>query len=207
VATILGRIEDELQTRLRIGTAETAISDTNVFDVVDKVQKTINYALRRKIGTGTLTLATGSFTLRNLFDATASIASDCLRVLSLYDSSRTVMRIPDWNQFQQHNRNWYNSSGARVEAWTPIGLNYIALYPSVPSTTTANTLTAVYIADTTTLNSSGDAINLSDHDLALLYDLAEIVLLAHLRLTPELSRKVNKLEADIIPYIEGDEWV
>lgn len=206
MATTLATAEDELQRRLRIGSGENAVSDTNLFDVVDKVQKTVNYALKRKLSTGTLTLSTAAGTL---YYSTTSIAADCLQVRSLYLSTRSIMFIPDWRMLQQYDSSWYNSTGARVEAWSNIAHNAIVIYPSVPVADpgTATTLTCVYLADTTTLNSSGDAFNLGDHDLALVYDLAEIVLLAHLRLYPECKYKVEKFQKDVLPYIEGTEWV
>jgi len=112
------------------------------------------------------------------------------------------MFLPNWNMFQQYDRDWHKSTGARAEAWSHVGHNMVAVYPG--STTN---LSAVYLQDTTTLNSSGDAFNLGDHDLAIVYDLCEIILLTHLRMYPECSRKVEKFQKDVLPYIEGGQWV
>ena len=74
----------------------------------------------------------------------------------------------------------------------------IAIYPG----STGN-LTAVYIAETTTLNSSDDAFNLPDQDMDLVYDMCEIVLLTHLRLYPEVERKIEHFRKTIAPHVGG----
>jgi len=206
MATTVKTVETELQRRLRIGTLENAVSDANLFDVMNKVQKTLNYALKRKLSTGALTLSTA---VASLYYTTTSVAADCLQVRSLYLSSRSIMFVPNWQALQQYDSSWFRTSGSRVEAWSHVGHNMVAVYPCVPTTgaVAATSLTCVYLADTTTLDSSADTFGLADQDMALVYDLCEIVLLAHLRLIPELSRKVGKFQADVLPYIEGGEWV
>jgi len=204
MSTKVQDVEDELQRRLDIGTGESAITDANLFDVMNKVQQTINFALRRRITTGTFTAAT---TKTALFYTTTAIAADCLQVQALYLSTRTIMRLPSWTQMKQYDRNWWSTGGAagRVEAWSHVGHNAAVIYPGVKTANT--TLTCVYLQDTTTLNSSDDLFYLGDHDMALVYDLCEIILLAHMRRIPECVERVKKLEKDIIPYLEGGEWV
>ena len=205
MATTVAAAELILQTRLRIGTGESAISDTNLFDVMDKTQKTINYALSRKMATGTLTVSSAT----TLYHTTTSIAADCLRVTTIYDnaaggvtSARTIHFVPDWMMFQQYDQNWHKSTGSSAIAWAHVGHNMIACYPG-----STISLKAVYVADSTTLNSSGDTFNLGDNDLAIVYDLCEIILLAHLRLYKECSNKVEQFQKEVLPYIEGGQWV
>ena len=198
MATTVETVEAELQRRLRIGSAQIAITDANLFDVMNKVQKVINYALERKLSTGTLTVSSAT----TLYHTTTSIAADCRKVIALYDATRTIMFVPNWEMFQQYDQNWHKSTGSRAEAWAPVGHNMIAVYPG-----SSTTLTCVYLAETTTLDSSGDIFNLGDHDMAIVYDLCEIILLAHLRMYPECGLKVEKFQKDILPYIEGGQWV
>ncbi len=194
MATTAKTVETELQTRLRIGTAAKAISDANLFDSMDKVQKTLNYALERKVTTGTLTTASGT----TLYYCTTSIAADCLKVLTLYDSTRTIMRIPVWGSMVQYDRDWHKSTGSRVEAWSNVSHNMVAIYPG--SSVNAS---AVYLQDTTTINSSDDTFNLADTDIDLVYDLCEIIWLTHLRLYPEAGHKVEQFKKTIAPYLGG----
>ena len=187
-------VETELQRRLRVGSAEIALSDTNLYSIMNFVQRTINYATDRIVATGTLTMASGT----TLYYTTASIATDCYKVLSVYESSRSVMKLGSWRQFVQYDRDWHRSTGARAEAWAPIGHNMVAVYPG-----TSGNLNAVYLQETTTIDSSGDDFNLPDIDADLIYDLCEVVVLAHLKLYPEVGRVVDKLKKDIAPYVGG----
>ena len=194
VALGAATVEDELQRRLRVGAAEIALSDTNLYSVMNYVQRTINYATERIVATGTLTMTSGL----TLHYTSTDIAADCYKVLSVYESSRSVMKLGNWNQFVQYDRDWHRSTGSRAEAWAHVGHNMIAVYPG-----TSGNLNAVYLQETTTIDSSGDDFKLPDIDSDLIYDLCEVVLLAHLKLVPEAGNKVKKLQKDIAPYVGG----
>jgi len=191
-------VETRLQTRLRA--TSLTISSASLYDVMDKVQKTLNHALVRKVTTGTLTLSTAS--AQSFYYTSAAIGTDCIRPLAVYLSSRTVMETPGWGQIQQYDRNWFNATGTRLETWSPVGHNMIAVYPSVV-TADATTYTCVYLQDTTTLNSTADTFNLADDDIDLVLDLCEIVWLSNLRLYPEVKAKVEKFQRTIAPYVGG----
>jgi len=198
MATTVATAEGVLQTRLRIGSAGTAVTDANLFDVMNKVQRVVNYALERKVTTGTLTMSSAT----TLYYCTTSIAADCIKVKSLYASSRTIAFVPNWNMMQQYDRDWHRSTGSRAETWAHVGNNMIAVYPG--STTN---LSCVFVQQSSALNSSDDTFNLDDNTMGIIYDLCEIVLLAHLRHYAECGRKVEQFQKDILPFIEGGEWV
>ena len=205
MATTVKTVETELQRRLRIGIAQTAITDANLFDVMNKVQHVLNYALNRKVTTGTLTEATGT----SLYYCTASIAADCLKVIAMHEagSCRTVMPLRSWQDFAKYDRNWlYSTAGAevgltsgRVEAWAHVGRNMVAIYPA-----SSGTVSCVYLQETTTLNSSGDTFNLDDKDIELVYDLCEIVWHLHLRNYNEVKIKAENFKKTIAPYVGGE---
>jgi hypothetical protein len=198
MATDVETVRDELKVRLRVTTQ--SISDANSYDIMDKVQKTLNYALQRRVTTGTLTETTGT----SVYYTTTSIAADCLKVISMHEagSSRTVMPLDSWRDFWHYDRSWYRSTAGtvgRVEAWAHVGHNMIAIYPGA-----SGTVSCVYLQDTTTLNSSADNFYLDDKDIDLVYDLCEIVWHLHLRNYPELKIKLDTFTKTIAPYIGGE---
>jgi len=193
-ATVL----EELQRRLRIGTAESAISDANIFTIMDCVQCTLNYAFDRSVSTGTFTPASAT----TLYATTTSIHGGCFRILTIYESTRTVMFVPNWKMLQQYDRNWFRSAGTRTEAWAPVGHNMLAIYPG---STTA--LGVTYVSRPTAITSSGDVFKLPAVDAPLIYDLCEIVLLAHLRLYPEITRKLQSFQKAVEPYVEREDFI
>ena len=203
MATDAETVRDELKVRLRVTTQ--SISDANSYLVQNYVQKTLNYALKRRLTTGTLTETTGT----TLYYTTTSIAADCLKVVSLYQAatSRTIPKLDSWRQFWHFDRNWMYSTVAAgtttvlgsIYAWAHIGHNMIATYPGA-----SGTMVAVYLQDTTTLNSSDDAYYLDDKDMDLVYDLNEIVWHLHLRNFPEVKSKVEAFTKTIAPYVGGE---
>ena len=197
MATDAETVRDELKVRLRVTTQ--SISDANSYLVQNYIQKTLNYALERRLTTGTLTEATGT----TLYYTTSSIAADCLKVVAMHEaaSCRTVMQI-DWTDFWHYNRKWVGSTtgtAGRVEAWSHIGHNMVAIFPA-----SSGAISCVYLQDTTTLNSSDDAYYLDDKDIDLVYDLNEIVWHLHLRNFPEVKAKVEAFAKTIAPYVGGE---
>ena len=197
MATDAETVRDELKVRLRVTTQ--SISDANSYLVQNYIQKTLNYALERRLTTGTLTEATGT----TLYYTTTSIAADCLKVVAMHEaaSCRTVMEI-DWTDFWHYNRKWVGSTtgtAGRVEAWSHIGHNMVAIFPA-----SSGAISCVYLQDTTTLNSSDDAYYLDDKDIDLVYDLNEIVWHLHLRNFPEVKAKVEAFAKTIAPYVGGE---
>lgn len=197
MATDAETVRDELKVRLRVTTQ--SISDANSYLVQNYIQKTLNYALERRLTTGTLTEATGT----TLYYTTTSIAADCLKVVAMHEaaSCRTVMQI-DWTDFWHYNRKWVGSTtgtAGRVEAWSHIGHNMVAIFPA-----SSGAISCVYLQDTTTLNSSDDAYYLDDKDIDLVYDLNEIVWHLHLRNFPEVKAKVEAFAKTIAPYVGGE---
>ena len=197
MATDAETVRDELKVRLRVTTQ--SISDANSYLVQNYIQKTLNYALERRLTTGTLTEATGT----TLYYTTTSIAADCLKVVAMHEaaSCRTVMEI-DWTDFWHYNRKWVGSTtgtAGRVEAWSHIGHNMVAIFPA-----SSGAISCVYLQDTTTLNSSDDAYYLDDKDIDLVYDLNEIVWHLHLRNFPEVKSKVEAFAKTIAPYVGGE---
>ena len=201
MATDAENVRDELKNRLRVTTQ--SISDANNYLVQNYVQRTLNYALQRRITTGSLTETSGT----TLYYCTTSVAQDCLKVVALYNeaTSRTIPQLGSWREFWHYDRNWMYSTVAAgtttlgdIYAWSHIGHNMIATYPG-----TTGTFVAVYLQDTTTLNSSDDAYYLDDKDMALVYDLNEIVWHLHLRNYDELKIKIEQFRNDVAPYIGG----
>ncbi len=184
-------IELQLQTRLRIGSAGNAITDANLFSIMNYVQRTINYSLKRELSSATLTGASATV----LTECTTTIGTDFNAIISVHESTRSLMRVANWNQLKQYDSSWIGSTAARSEAWSPVGRNMIAVYPA-----STGTYTVTYIQETTTINSSGDTLNLPDEDGTLLIDLCELVWLAHLRLYPETVAKVEQLNADLTAH-------
>jgi len=201
MATDAENVRDELKARLRATTV--TISDANSYLVQNYVQKTLNYALERRLTTGTLTETTKT----NLYYTTTSVAADCLKVISLYQvaTSRTIPQ-EDWKEFWHFDRDWMYSSVAAgtttlgdIYAWSHIGHNMIATYPG-----TSGAFIAVYLQDTTTLNSADDAYYLDDKDIDLVYDLNEIIWHLHLRNYAELKNKIEAFAKTIAPYVGGE---
>ena len=195
VALGAATVEDELQRRLRVGAAEIALSDTNLYSVMNLVQRTINYAFDRVVSTATVTPSSAT----TLYYCTTTVAADCYKVLSLYTANRTIMKVPKWNQLHQYERDWHRSTGARAEAWSHVGHNMIAIYPG-----STVSLGASYVSEPAVIDSSDDTFELANVDADLIYDLCELVLLTHLKLYPEAERKVEKLRKDVAPYVGGE---
>jgi len=196
MATDAENVRDELKTRLRVTTQ--SITDANSYLIQNYIQKTLNYALERRVTTGTLTETTGT----TLYYTTTSIAADCLKVIAMHEaaSCRTVRQI-DWTDFWHYDREWVGSTtgtAGRVEAWSHIGHNMVAIYPA-----SSGAISCVYLQDTTALASCADAYYLDDKDMDLVYDLNEIVWHLHLRNYPEVKSKIENFQKTIAPYVGG----
>lgn len=179
-------VETDLQLRLRIGVGESAISDANLFSVMNNIQRALNHRLERVVTTGTFKCASSVTT----FNATTvTVAADCVYILALYESTRSLQRLESWKELVQYSLTWHTSGDARSEVWAPIGSRHIMVYPA--STITYN---CVYLQETTTINSSGDTFNFPNEDVFLITDLCEIVWLVHLQLLPEADIKIKKFK-------------
>ena len=190
-------VENELQRRLRIGTGGIAISDSNLYTVMNYVQRTLNYALKRDVSTGTYT---ASATDSVISYTSASISSDCYAVLAMYDSvsGESLINCPNWNALQQADSSWLNQGATKSLVWASIGRNMLAVYPA-----SSQTYNAVYLKETTTLDSSADTFTIPDADINLVHDLCEVVWLAHLRFYEEAALKGTQLKDDLAVRLSG----
>ena len=203
MALSAGTIEDELQRRLNIGTAEKGITDADLFEILDKVQASMIYGLKRRLSAGTLTLTSGTV----LYIPTTSLDANCQRVVTLYESSRTIPKLGHWYELAQNDRNWLQggkvSSGEAnaIQCWAESAPDLIAVNPALA---TGSTLSATFVKESTiTLDSSGDLLVIPDHDAELVYDLCEVVWLAHLRLYAECANKSERLAEHITKIVGG----
>jgi hypothetical protein len=196
-------VEAELQRRLRIGTAEDAITDANLYDVMAKAQHMMNYGMKRVISTGTFNAS--SNTSIYVFNASGTLSSQCYQVLSLYDASRTILKLPNWKHIAQYNKGWYITADAtesRAEVWAPISNNLLAIYPAKSS---SDSYSAVYLKECTFASTgSTGTLEIPNEDVTVLYDVCEIVFLMHLRLYEEVARKVEMLAKDIGLTLTGE---
>lgn len=188
MATTAGNFRAHLLTRLR-ATGTVAIAEAFSYEIINYCQTTLNVSRGFVIGTGTFTYNAGTA----LYTTTASVSTACARVLSLYDTTRTIHRVR-LREFSQYNKNWHATAASgttwRMEAWAPIGDGMLAIYP-VPAT--GGTCSAVYIKNTDLIDGSTDALEIPDQDMHLLYDLCEIIALAHLRRFAETRAKMKRL--------------
>jgi len=183
MATTALTVLTQMQARLRIGAAEVAVSDANIYSILNSVQRAVNYGLQRVVTTGTFKCASSITTINK---STVTVAANCVYVLAMYETTRSLMQKQSWTDFQQYSFSWQTSGAARSEAWGMVGDSYVVVYPA--STITYN---CVYLQETTTLNSSGDTFNLPDEDVHLVRELAEIIWLAHLGHIPEVLTKIE----------------
>ena len=189
-------VEAELQRRLRIGTAENAITDANLYDVMAKAQHMLNYGMKRVFTTGTFNAS--SNTTIYVFNASGTLSSQCYEVHSLYDASRTIRKLPNWRHIGQYNKDWYITNDAtesRAEVWAQVSNNLLAIYPAKAS---SHSYSAVYLKECTFASTgSTGTLEIPNEDVTILYDVCEIVWLMHLRLFDEVARKVEFLAKDI----------
>jgi hypothetical protein len=182
----------ELQNRLRLGTAEIAVTNANLMSIMNYVQRTLNYALKRDISTGTYTAAS---TTTVISYTSASIAADCYGIISMYDSvsNESLYRCPNWNALQQADSSWRTQSATKSLVWSHIGRNQLAVYPA-----SSQTYNVVYLRETTTIDSTGDTFTIPDADINLLYDVSELIWLTHLRHYEEAKLKAKALLEHVI---------
>jgi hypothetical protein len=135
-----------------------------------------------------------------LYTLSAAVSTDCARLVSLYSTSRTVPRV-SFSALKQYDRMWYSSTNTTsgsyvIQAWAPIGEEMIAIYPSPAS---GGVIQCTYVKQISTgaVATTATSLEVNDKDKHLVYDLAEIVLLAHLRRTPECKQKITGLRAKL----------
>ena len=194
MATTAATVELELQNKLRIGTAQVAISDANLYALMNNVQLAVNYAFKLKIATGTFKCASSVTTINA---TTVTVAADCDRVMVLYEATRTVMYLPSWKDIAQYDRDWQIDGAARSEVWSEIGHHILAVYPA--STITYN---CVYLQETTLLNAGGDEFGIPDEDVHLVTELCEIVWLTHLGHLPEAMKQIEEFKKSVETHLE-----
>jgi len=189
MATTAAQLLAELQTRLRIGTAQVAITDINMWAVMNSVQRAVNYALQRTVSTGTFKCASSITTINPISSTVVMDSSVCTYVLALYESTRSLMQLPSWKDISQYSLTWQTSGDARTEAWAMLGDDHVIVYP-------ASTITydCVYVTETAVINSSDDTFDLPDRDVNLVRELCELIWLVHLRHFEEAMSKAKRFK-------------
>jgi len=205
MSTTAGNFRTHLLTRLRT-TGTVAISSAFSYEIINYCQTTLNVGRGFVLTSGTFTYTSGNA----LYTLSSAVASGCARLVSLYESSRTIRRIA-LHELKQYDREWYAAATASGTyyplAWAPIGDEMIAIYPK-PAT--GGTLSCAYIKNTALIDGTTDTLEVDDKDLHFLYDLCEIVSLAHLHKIPETRIKIARLrqklgltEAAVSRYVSG----
>lgn len=187
----------ELQDRLRLGSAGIAIPSSDIYEVLQISQNTINYGLKRFTTTGSyaaLTTNTVVTYYSTSIDVPAAFPNNVHHILGIEDSTsfESLIRCPNWNALQQADSCWYNASATKSLVWAPIGTNMLAVYPA-----SSHTYKVHYVAECDNIVNSGSNFNIPDADMNLLYDVSEAVLLIRMRMFAEAKVKIEQLKEDI----------
>lgn len=197
MAVTLNTFCDNLQTRLRIGTGEVAISRANLTTIACALQATLNYAFKRLVSTGTFTPGSSATCLHS---TTATVAADVELPLALYESTRTVMHIPSWTAIQQYDTNWRTTTGTRAEAWSAIGHSLLAVYPAIPAAVTYN---CVYVKSSCAAYTTASSFELPDSDIDLISALSEVTWLTTLGYQAEAAKRLEQFLTQSAAWISG----
>jgi hypothetical protein len=146
----------------------------------------LNARFGRVVDTASITLDanTAIFDIRTK-DATAT------NLLNIVVGTRTLHRVPSWQEFAAYDRDWYTATGTQHEAWTQIGFDLFAVYPTVATNVTA---TIYFALQTTTIDDGTDTLQIATEDEDLYYTLCSTILHLHLRNYKEAKDNLTRVQ-------------
>ena len=146
-----------------------------VISILSKCQRVANAYLRSVRDSASL-----SVLKQKLVYSIADEMSECLDVTKVTESrsgvAEELARVDNLAELASYDVDWFrNITGTRYEAWCQVGRDLLVIYPSKAS---AGTVTVHYTKLTDPLVNNTDEFDLSDDDVDVVLDLAELVVLA-----------------------------
>jgi hypothetical protein len=192
MATTAVNFGAHLWTRVELGSTTGAFSSGDTYDLINYCQKVLCVGRALVVATGTFTYTSGNA----IYTISSAVSTSCARIISLYKTTKTAMRVGGLDELRQYDLNWYaaSSSGGSTwfpKAWCQLGEDTLVVYPKPAS---GGTLSCAYVKNPGLIDEGTDTLEIADKDLPLLYDLCEIILLVHLRRLTEAGMKVVRLE-------------
>lgn len=188
MSTQVTALADVLLRRVR---AEGGLSVTHddAFEVLSLCQKVANTSLQKVVSQATLT--TNS---KQAVYGLSEIADDIMNIVSVVEGTRTLFPVRSFSEFLAISRDWFREKDEEVEAvfvaWMQLGRDYFFLYPSK---TVQSSVTVNYIKETDDLVVPTDIIELPEDSVEMMLLMAEIVLLARLRLFVAAETRISQL--------------
>lgn len=180
----------ELRNYLRATSNTTGITDAFAFQVCSIVQRTLNARFARDVSASSITLDGGS----NIFAIRTKLPT-ATNLIDISVSSVLLHRLPSWQELAAYDRDWGSTTGTAHLAWTQIGMDLFAVYPTVAGNVTAS---VTYALQTTTIDDATDTLQLATEDEDLFYTLASTILHLHLRNYKEAKDSLARIQ-EMIP--------
>lgn len=180
VTDILKNIRDE---------AGSGSSRTFVRNILSHAQRLVNFLIEDVVKTATLTLEP-----KRLAYPASQLISDYLKPLSITHNGNDLARgsLGSLSVFDSY---WPRAIDSPPSMFIPIGLDVLLIYPAGELETT---VTVTYVADTQNIAGDGSEMDVSDHAVPLVKDVATALLLLRQRdfdvLTPILARLTDRLK-------------
>ena len=174
ITDILKNIRDE---------AGSGSSRTFVRSILSHAQRLVNFIIEDVVKTATLTLEP-----RRLAYPASQLISDYLKPLSITHNGNDFARgtLGSLSVFDSY---WPRAVDSPPSMFIPIGLDVLLIYPASELKTTVD---VTYVADTQDIAGDSSEMDVSDHAVPLVKDVATALLLLRQRdfdvLTPILTR-------------------
>ena len=174
----------------------TATPRADVLTIIDHVQRA--FAVMFDIVVDSASFNTSA---NQLVYQLSSVLPEAAKMLYLYDGDRQLTFVP-YPQLQTIDGGWFRRIGQQHQAWSMVGRDQLIVYPA---TVTVTSLTATYVKITDTLASEASPVEIAEDELPLLFDFAELLLLAKsrqigtaMRRLAEFNQKIQVHRRDLV---------
>ena len=144
-----------------------AHSRASTLEIISHSQRVINAIVKSVVRTQTLTTQP-----RQLFYSVSLIFTDYVKAVAVKHNNQNLLQT-SFKALRNSNPNWPRRLGSVPSFFVPFGINQLIIYP-VPAESTTVELT--YVKDTGVIPGEATAMQLPDHNIQLVKDLAATTL-------------------------------
>ena len=189
MAKLAGDVADILIERV-YATGGVAHTQAWVIALLSKTQRVAN-AYLRAVRSSTALAVLAEKLVYKLRDDLPNAIDITKATESRSGNDENIEHVSELLYLSSYDVDWFrNITGSRYETWTQLGRDLFVIYPAKAAPGTA---TIHYTKLTSALTVAGSASELSDEDVHIASDLAEIVLLARDKQIVECSNKLEQL--------------